>query len=482
MEKPPEELDLNKNYRFRVIVENNGARFAGELCLDPDVCTLVVRGDELEGRNQAFNWQAVDEMTCDGFNGAFLLYGLRGQAGSKQFIQRHPTRVTHFEVRYNVSHVIFGRGYGYSQPTFEGVDFHSPSIAQWVGYTHMQDTIVANYHNGTLFGHPGNFYAEFVQLIQGLGSIAIAYYPTTQYSVDEFSMGLQFVPVLSLKFDIQKTGAEVIDLVNEVETLFSFLFGMPLDLDKVKLITSHGRICPLSMYAPRAGYAHMGHKRAIRKYPFFPLGRNLRIDHVGLPPLPIESLSNYFALAKADRARFGKYLRYRHLENPEERFLGFFRLLEKLCFQKESYLPEEKLIIFLDRCKPLVVRYFDDEKNVERVFKRLVGWNNSKLDTAGCITRFMKRLPNDLCKRWAFGISDIVGICKLRNDLTHANEVEPEEYEVECKAKFIEALLVMQLLIAIGIPVDSAASIVPRLQDHFLIEKREDHHATIMST
>ncbi len=469
METSPDELDLNESYRFRVIVENNGTRFAGELCLSPDECSLIVRGDESEGRSQSFDWRAVDEMTCNGFDRAFSLHGLRGRGARNQTIQRLPTQVSHFEVRYDVSHVIFGRGRGYRQPTFTGIDFHSPSIARWVGYTHMQETIVTKYHDGTLFRRPGESYTEFVQFVPGLGVIAIAYYPSSRYSVDEFSMGLQFAPVLSLIFDAPKTEREVIGIVNEIDILFSFLLGASLELEKIHLITSDGRIHPSSMYFSRAI-----DKVNSQKYPLFPLGMNRRLDDMGLPQFPVESFSKYFSLAKAERVRFGKYIKYRHLENPEERFLGFFRLLEKLCFQKESFLPEEKLIALIGQSKPFLVQYFGDKKNVGRVLERLVGWNNSKMNTAGCIARFMKKIPKNLRQRWVYGANDINDICELRNDLTHANEVEPETYEVERKAKFIEVLLVIRLLIAIDVSAESAASIATRLQKHVLIEKRED--------
>ena len=354
----------------------------------------------------------------------------------------------------------------YRQPTFVGVDFHSPSIAQWVGYTHMQDSIIAKYHDGTLFPYAGDSYTEFVQPVPDLGSVAIAYYPSSQYSVDDFSMGLQFVPVLSLLFDTPKTGAEVIDVVDEIDTLFSFILGMPINIEKIRLITLSGRIHPLSLYSPRAQKPDK-----VRRYPFFPLGKNLRADHLGLPPLPIELFSTYFCLAKTDRVHFRKYVKYRSLENPEERFLGFFRLLEKLCFQKESFLPEEKLVVLIKRAKPFLVRYFGEKKNVERVLERMIGWNNSKLNAASCIVKFMKKIPKNLLKRWIYGSSDINDICKLRNDLTHANEVEPEAYEIDKNAKFIEVLLVMRLLMAIGVSVENAALIAPRIQGHTLIEK-----------
>ena len=78
---------------------------------------------------------------------------------------------------------------------------------------------------------------EFSQPVDGLGHVAILYYPSSRYSIDDFSMGLEFAPVLSLAFDIPMSGSKVIETVSEIDTLFSFLFGARLDLDKIKLAT-----------------------------------------------------------------------------------------------------------------------------------------------------------------------------------------------------------------------------------------------------
>ncbi|KWK46719.1 hypothetical protein WT81_24270 [Burkholderia stagnalis] len=74
-------------------------------------------------------------------------------------------------------------------------------------------------------------------------------------------------------------------------------------------------------------------------------------------------------------------------------------------------------------------------------------------------------------KRWIYDVSDIQEICRLRNDLTHANAVEPDPGDIEKKAKFIEVLLVTRLLIAVGVSVESAAAIAPRLPGHALAER-----------
>jgi hypothetical protein len=191
--------------------------------------------------------------------------------------------------------------------------------------------------------------------------------------------------------------------------------------------------------------------------------------------LPIDVFPHYLGLPASDREYLKKYLRYRQLENPEERFLGFFRLLEKLCFQKASYLPEGRLQLLLDRAKPFLIKHFGDKSNVNSMLKRLPHWNRSKLNTESCVRRFMKGLPADTLARWIYSTDDLTEICKLRNDLTHANEVEPDTTDIERKSKFIEVVLVIRLLIHIGVSLPDAASISVRLQHHDMIAKRRDH-------
>jgi hypothetical protein len=175
-------------------------------------------------------------------------------------------------------------------------------------------------------------------------------------------------------------------------------------------------------------------------------------------------------LSVGDQGYVKKYLWYRGLENPEERFLGFFRLLEKLCFQKETFLPEEELNRLLERFRPFLARYFHSGKNVSKLIKGIRRWNQSKLDTASCIRRFMASLPDKVVNKWTYRSQDLEAICKLRNDLTHANLLESDKDDVAKKAKFIEVLLVIKLLELVGVATTDAAFISARLHRHYWIE------------
>ncbi|AIY43007.1 hypothetical protein LT85_3849 [Collimonas arenae] len=465
MERIPDELHLSQSYQFIVTIENNGTHFAGELSLAPEGCTLIIRGDISEDRQHTLDMDGLSELACNSFSGSLLLLGLKGEGGHIHHIARYPKSVSHFEIRYRISHVIYSRAHISRNVKFLGIELDSPSIAKWVGYTNTQDEIVGNHTNNTLFPCYGILPSEFQKTIDALGELRVIYRISTHHSVEAFNLGLRYPPALSLSFEEEKTADQIIENVNELETLFSFLLGKALDLNRVKLTTLHERIPGLSLYFPRAIS-----RDSNRDFPLFPLGRNLRIDHFGLPEFPLDSFSIYFNLAAAEKMHFKKYIKYREMENPEERFLGFFRLLEKLCSQEESFLSENKLLALIERATPFLVSHFGDRKNVERLLNRLVGLNRSKLNTEGCIVRFIKKISPDLLSQWIYGPSNIGPICKLRNDLTHANEVEPEECEIEKKAKFIETLLIISLLTKIEVSIDSAALIAKRIKSHHLIE------------
>ncbi|KAF1037648.1 MAG: hypothetical protein GAK33_03001 [Burkholderia lata] len=476
MDHPPEKLNLSEHYQFQVTIENNGTHFIGDLSLSPTACTLTIRGDISKDRNHTFDIDKIDELTCSSFGATFILLGLSGFGARVQSITRHPTPVNHFEITYRISYVIHSRTIISSDTTYRGIEIESRDFAQWVGYTKTQDVIVEKYNNGTLFQFPSTPHTEVEQPVGNLGILHVAYRPSTHYSVDTFSMGLNFPPVLYLECEREVTAKQAITNVDELTMLFSFLLGRGPNLDTVRLIGTYGRMADITLYFP-----YNPSQTGATSYAWFPLGINLKFNQLGLPEFPPTSFSTYFELPDFERTYFKKYIKYRETQNPEERFLGFFRLLEKLCFQKETYLSEEKFSNLIKRSTPRLIRHFNDKKNVERIMGRMIDLNESKLNTTSCIARFIKKIPKNLRSAWIYDSSSIENICKLRNDLTHANEIEPEGIDIEQKAKFIEALLVIRLLSMIGISIEDGTRLVSRINRHVLIEKPPKIHYTTLS-
>jgi hypothetical protein len=462
----PDELLLGNSYIFQVIVENNGSRFAGELSLTPQICTLVIRGDIWEDRRHDFDFSEMKELVCDLHGATFILIGLILRKADIRHMERSPKPISHFVMEYEVSYSIYSRTSCPAGLSFSALEIKSRSIANWVGATTTQDEIFSKYNDGTLFDQRENTPLEFEQLIQDQGILRIGYAPSTFYTSEEFEYGLKFSPVLSMDFFDKKSTAETIKSVGEFNTIFSFLTGGFVEFDRIRLLPEKPYIDPPSLY-----FSHVNKRAHRRKSPWFPLSKNMRPGHRFLPEFPVSAFNEFFSLPTEVQAFYKKYLSYRELENAEERFLGFFRLLEKLCYQKESFVKKEELSALLERASGYLIKYFDDRKNVRRLLSKLLDLNESKLNTAGCIVRFLKTIQNEQAQRWRYDASNIESICRLRNDLTHANEMEPDDLEIDAKAKFIEALLAIRLLVYLGVSLNDASYIAQRIDSHHLAEK-----------
>ena len=205
----------------------------------------------------------------------------------------------------------------------------------------------------------------------------------------------------------------------------------------------------------------------------FPLGKNLRFYFESLPSLPLSTFNSYMSLPESQISYFKKYLRYRRMENPEERFLGFFRILELLCLKKKKFLDDEKLLEnLITRVKPYLIKKFGNPKNVTSFLKGIPRLNSSKYNTEKCIQDFYSKIPSRIVEKWKLKKSDIGAICKLRNDITHANDYYASEFEIEEKSKFIEILLVLALFEKIDIDLTISSEVIHRIPGYNIIVTR----------
>lgn len=461
----PENLVFGETYRFDVTVKNGTSKFAGDLLLSPKICTLTICGDLMEGREYGDGYRELNDLVCEAFGAVLHLYGLTIRNWKRRSLSRFPDSIEHLEIEYAISYVVYNRTQSTIPARFRAFEFAAPSISQWVGNTVTQDEIFARYHTNRLFGAEP-VPTEFTQELRGLGALTAHYRVSTYYSAAEISSGLKCSIRLTLALEECKPISEVMKLTHELIVFFTFLIGGFFDLDEIKLWSEDGDRNSFSLYFSRDNSLDK-----TVKWPWFPLSQNLRPGQQYLPSFPLSAFSQHFAFSDSERMYLKKYLAYREMRNTEEQFLGFFRLLEKLTFQSDSYLPEERLASLLERSKEYLERYFNDRKNVRKFIEKIPRTNRSKVNTAACLVKFLKTLPKPLTEKWALGVADIEKICKLRNDLTHANEGEPEDINIDQAAKFIEALLVTVLLQRLGIGMDDAVQFLPRLDAYFLILK-----------
>ncbi len=121
--------------------------------------------------------------------------------------------------------------------------------------------------------------------------------------------------------------------------------------------------------------------------------------------------------------------------------------MESLCFKKKNYVNEEILEEVLKKAKHYLIKKFDDKKNVTSFVKQIIKVNHSKYNTEKCLQDFYKEISIDCSENWRFKKNDFNKICKLRNDITHANDYKIIEREFMEYTMFIEVLLLTIRLI-----------------------------------
>jgi hypothetical protein len=281
-------------------------------------------------------------------------------------------------------------------------------------------------------------------------------------------LGAQFPP----QFKVELNSIEYPKLHNQLNIFYDLLtlfVGSDFKIDTIKIFTEHTR------WSENISVYFLTSNRTLeRNYPVFPLGHNLRFKDLPLPELPIECIRAYYNLSEADKLIFTKYLRYKRMKSDEEKFLGYFRLLEKLTHKTSSYVDQLSLGEILNNAKSyLLHRLKGTKKDINSLIERVKGINQHKYNSEKCIGDFYNSLPSKLKKNISYKKDDLIKICSLRNNITHANDYIVSEEDLAMYTSFINVLLYLALLKKIGIPPEVSAAVIPRLEGYHLIIKNE---------
>lgn len=450
-----------------VRVRQNGHDFIGELSIQDSLIALVIHGENSDDRSFDFDGYKKDELQCDTLRESFLLRNLQLQRWSSHFLNSANKSTVAFKAEYKAQEIYLTRGgYGTTFPrNVAAIEIASKQIGQWIGRTAKQDSIIGS------FGAAFEADQEFLLPLENQGAIAAIYKIKKGYSLPEFKSEMTFAPSLELVFESTKTIEEATRETKKLISLLSFVFGLRPCVDTVKFhyaSTGYARFSTCKSI-------HWPHKIQEESTILAPYNIMDPTDG-GNPWQPI--FSKYFSNDFPEREVFDKYEKYRQLDNIEERLLGYFRLLEKLTHKKAHFLDSERLISLMNRSEPFLVKYFNDPKNVRSFLRQIERANGSKYNTEKCLSDFLSSISESRRKDWALGKRDLANICKLRNDIIHANEYSIEEDKIYQMTAFVEILLTYKLSDLILFPRQATDKFVERHPMHRIIE----HPPTVRHT
>lgn len=454
-------IELSESYKYFVTISIDGVSFAGELSLTPNRIVFRFGGDTSSNRSYDYPGIKIDTLECKGVKQNFILFGLHEISFKSQHLPDNPEPMGSFEVSYEVGHVIICP-LNLDRENINSVQIHSSTFSNWLGYTTTQQKILDSHGYSIRNSDAGvtvSIY-EFSRPIKDIGKLYQRYNVKEFFSLADYSAGLTFPPSLNIAIDGSIKTEDIFGLYNKTYNLFSVLHGDELLIECIEL-------CSQDNLPRRSGFLYYpttkDRVRFSRSFSLFPLGKNLKFDTQGLPQLSEGSFENYFNLPSKNLEYWGKYIKYRRMKNIEERFLGYFRLLEALTYTTRSYLDGEKLKSICRTLKPDLIKHFEDKSAVNKFMARLPRLNNSKYNTQACMSEFYGAIPEQAKKMLKLNDSHIESICRLRNDISHANDYYESEEDLWDKCHFVEALLIFSMFLDIGISLSDTGRVIHRL-------------------
>ncbi|WP_435235230.1 HEPN domain-containing protein [Psychromonas sp. PT13] len=448
------EILSTKSYEVDVRVQYEDEVYMGKLSFSPDVKRLIISA-ELTGERKFNLPSELKKLVCDDFEYQYILSNLISNgSGVTHMSQSH----THCKVEYEFDSLF--KYTHFEEPKISRIEIQSEELKSWITYTTKQQSLMLGNKQPN-----HDDLVEFCATIDDVGAFTLFYDYQHNSSHEEYFKGVSFLPTLRLTFDTPCNYLEAIEYVNNTLILMGVLIGGDFRANKVCTFSacgSEGYFYIDSLGLPTASSV------------FFPQSKNQHpLSGLDIPVLSDDVFSTYFKLVSEGSDVWKRYIKYKKMASTEERFLGFFRLLEKLTYQKDCYMDQDRLEKYLEEIKDTVK---DDlgitGKVCRNLFNAIKYGNQNKLNTEACIQRFINKIDDfdDIDCRFNKK-SDIGILVKLRNDITHANTMSLNDNQVECLTQFTEMLLVLALLLEIGIPLEDSSKVIHRLGGMHLIQR-----------
>ncbi len=451
-----EQLYLADSYSFNVVYKQGDTAFAAKLELTPDNISFTVMADEHGDRKCELYEAHLEELICEVNNDVFILRKLEMVESSHRVIT-DDYKIWFSESTYSVGSLIYCSKVHSEKLSFSDVKLFSKSLGPWLGLTFKQEKIFTEYEvrSKEIFDDP----YEFLYALDEHESVGVKYNIKIGGSDDYFKSGLSFTPTFDCALN-QASPEKAIDTYNKAFNFLSFVLGYNPPVERVEMICD-GCITA-SLYMPTKAPSHGARSRFV----MLPLGTNVRpqFEYSGLPPIPSEFFVSYFKEHSEFPSLIDKYITYRGMANVEDRFLGFFRLLEKLCHQKKSYLDGETLKKVILNNRQFLRGAGIGKEQVRSFEKALMRANASKYNTEKCVSDFYDSLPLEIRASLRFGRDAIKEVCLLRNDITHANHYSLSEGKVYEYTSLVEHLLTFSILERLGLNLNDFAKIATRVE------------------
>ncbi|URN99388.1 hypothetical protein NB069_00380 [Leclercia adecarboxylata] len=457
-----DKISLSKEYKLNIWIEENNIPYAGKLTLTPEKISIYICGEGSDSREfpDIGHCRNLEKLVCYERDHTFTLLNLKLITGGWRTIQYSPTSIAFHEVEFEAECVFIGDSGCVNQEKYFLFNIKSESLNKWLGITNKPSEIQSKLGvSGSLLNGDIDT-SEFRTSVKNFGVFSCDYDINIFYDITKFQSGTYYPPSFTWRLEKPQDEKGLLVELKKTYQIFSFLVGGDLDISEINLIKRNTRKSIVFYYPTK-------NKNSEKITILFPLGRNIQQGYSYLPELPLNLFESFYNHEKYSFIE--KYNHYVRLQNAEERFLGFFRLLESMCYVEKEFLNGKLLQDTISKYKAEIHNIFNDKKNVNSFIKRIIHSNKTKYNTEKCLRGFLCRIPTEIKSNWSILESELSNICKLRNDITHANELIVELGKLRKYEKFIEVLFLLAFFESVDVPFDTTAQFIKKLNGYHFI-------------
>ncbi|CAH6955466.1 conserved hypothetical protein [Vibrio chagasii] len=438
------------------LADKNGVHYPAILDIDNDGISLDIYAESNEERYFQLDYTSLETLTCESFNKVFFLYGLQMESHFSSALKGDNGERGFMRIKLSAERVIIVKSCTYLDSKVNSIELSSEAIADWIGTTHTQAKIpTLSYEE--LTANRSKALKEFEVNIPEVGRLFLKY-KWSQGGIDKFSVGTSFPPSLVLELEKEHSFEKALSFLDDLKRLLFFVVGAQFEVDVRFKLSFDMEGC---LFECKSNPTYDDRHSIL--YPL--LHNTIDSSYTRLPPFDVKAFAAYFALNSDTRNHWLKYQSYKQLENYEERYLGYFRILESLLYKQENFLAPELFDSCIDIFKVDLAKHFGVRNKKMESFLRYIKTqvNTKKYNVERNLIKQFKALPKEFKDIICFNQGNLKPIVDLRNDITHANKYSISERQKIENLTFLEALLLFEMFKKIGIDYALSLNAVIRI-------------------
>lgn len=404
---------------------------AGKLNINQKKIVLLMYG-ELNTKSSYKSNRTFKKLICTNYlNSNFILLDVKLFKSQNSRLNEN---IGSFYDEYEVSEILFNSKNNVKIDNFIQLSFSSKDLQKWIQTTNLQRKILDNY---LLKEHNNIDLKEVVIDIENM--YLIIHYPTTRYlDSSNNRAGIKFKPTINLSFQQEVSFEYIRKKYFELLNLLYLVFGYDLNIDEINLLNDE------------SSFSYFYKQKLDRTYDknvFIPLGHNLKFNN-NIMETPLSIFQNYFKLDDYKKSFFKVFRKYKMFHYTEDKFLGYFRILENLMFDKKEKFTESYMKIYLENINLSDEEKLEEKSKLEKNLDKSIIDRKEKIKFIVFHNKFINVVSDNYKLKVNF--TDVEEIVKLRNDISHFNDYKITQNNLEKYIDYLEILVNYVLLRLIG--------------------------------